>query len=192
LVIPAAHYAGTMLTRYRTGRSRQPGSVRGLLLLAFGAAVIAVITGTAFRLSDASAHGVQPPIGNIGRDGWIDGSGYQIRLYPAWYERTPADSQIEIVNAVDGSSLTISEPVYQVNDTEHYLLERGARPALLDGVRGLHVTLPGKGGQIHELWFIVNGPHEYLVIFATQAADHASRQHGLTAMLNSWHWNKPA
>lgn len=190
LVIPAANYAGTMLTRYRTGRSRQPASVRGLRLLAFGAAVIAVIAGTAFRLSDASAHGVRPPIGSIGRDGLIDGSGYQIRLYPAWYERTPASSQVEIVNAVDGSLLTISEPVYQVSVIEHYLLERGARPALLDGVRGLHVTLPGKG-DIQELWFVVNGRNEYLVIFTTQAADRANRQHGLSTMLDSWRWNAP-
>jgi Zn-dependent protease with chaperone function len=189
LVIPAAHYAGTMLTRYRAGRSRQPRSVRSLRLLAFGVAVIAVIGGTAFRLSDASAHSVQPPIGSIGRDGWIDGAGYQIRLYPAWYERTPVGGQTDIVNAVDGSLLAISEQVYQVSVIEHYLLQRGARPALLDGVRGLHVTLPGKDEHIQELWFVVNGPHEYLVDFVTRAADRASHQRGVTAMLDSWRWN---
>ena len=192
VLIPAAHYARALVARHRIGRSRQPGIIRIPRVLGLGVAVIVVIAGTAFRLSDASAHGVRPPTGSIGRDGWIAGSGYQIRLYPAWYEQAQAASQIEVVNALDGSLLTISEPVYQISVIKQFLHEHGARPILLDGVPGLDATLPGRSGRIQQLWFVVNGPHEYLLIITTPAADRAIRQHGLNAMLDSWRWNAPA
>ena len=85
LLIPAAYYAGNLVAR-RGGLSARPGS-RALRWLAAGVAVVAVTIGIALRVPDASAHGIQP-IGSIGQDGWVNGTGYEIRLFPNWYHIT--------------------------------------------------------------------------------------------------------
>lgn len=176
-LIPAAHYAGTVLTRHRAGRSRRRGSARALRWLAAGAAVTAVIAGTASRLSDASAHGIEPA-GSIGRDGWIGGTGYQIRLYPSWYERAAARSQIALVNALDQSRLTIQSIIsHRTAVEENSPRQDGARPVLLNGVEGLRMTHLVAGNQIEERWFVVNGHREYLVTLTAPAADAFLRVH---------------
>ena len=48
---------------------------------------IAAVTGTALWGPGASAHGVTAA-GSIGRDGWISGNGYEVRLVPNWYAAT--------------------------------------------------------------------------------------------------------
>jgi hypothetical protein len=50
-------------------------TTRVLGWLAAGAAAAAVIVGIALRVPDASAHNIRP-IGSIGQDGWVYGTGY--------------------------------------------------------------------------------------------------------------------
>jgi hypothetical protein len=76
-----------MLTGRRTRRVRLAAGAKTVGWLAAGAAVIAAIMGTALWGPRASAHGVEPA-GSIGRDGWIRGQGYEIRLIPNWYALT--------------------------------------------------------------------------------------------------------
>ncbi len=135
LFVPAAHAAGMLASR-RIRRARPAAGARALGWLAAGIAVIAAVAGTALWGPAASAHGVVPA-GSIGRDGWIRGNGYGIRLIPTWYALTRARNPRLIVFTfpADGSTIDLLKvPVADPTKTAEYrslLLRLGARPARL-------------------------------------------------------------
>ena len=92
---PAAHAAAVLAGR-RIGQARLPAGAKALGWLAAGIAGIAAITGTALWGPAASAHGVEPA-GSIGRDGWLRGDGYDVRLIPSWYALTQAGNPTRMV-----------------------------------------------------------------------------------------------
>ena len=87
LLIPAAYYGGILIARRARMSGRRRWRAGALRWLAAGAAAAAVVAGIAVRVPDASAHGIQP-IGSIGQDGWVNGVGYEFRLFPNWYHVT--------------------------------------------------------------------------------------------------------
>lgn len=199
LFVPAAYTAG-MLAGRRTRRVRLTAGARALGWLAAVAAVIAAITGTALWGPEASAQGVQPA-GNIGRDGWIGGHGYEIRLIPNWYALTQAGKPGPVVFTFpfDGATIyLLSPPASKSVNAAKYrnaLLQLGARPALLDGAPGLQIARPGLPAGILEQWFIVRGPAVYLITLNKSPdfpGDSPYLRDSLTRMLRTWHWTKTA
>lgn len=197
LFVPAAHAAG-MLTGRRTRRVRLAAGAKTVGWLAAGAAVIAAITGTALWGPGASAHGVQPA-GSIGRDGWIRGQGYEIRLIPNWYALTQAGEPGPVVFTFpfDGAKIyLLSPPASKSVNAAKYrnvLLRLGARPALLDGAPGLRIARPGLPAGILEQWFIVRSPAVYLITLNKSPdfpGDSPYLRDSLTRMLRTWHWTK--
>jgi hypothetical protein len=197
LFVPAAHAAG-MLADRRIRRARLAVGARALGWLAAGAAVIAAITGTALWGPAASAQGVQPA-GSIGRDGWVRGHGYEIRLIPNWYALTQAGKPGLMVFTFpfDGGTIyLLSPPASKSVNTAKYrnvLLQLGARPAPLDGTLGLRIARPGLPAGILEQWFIVRGPAGYLITLNKSPdfpGDSPYLRGSLTRMLRTWHWMK--
>lgn len=195
LFVPAAQAAG-MLARRRTRRVRLTAGARALGWLAAGAAVIAAITGTALWGPAASAQGVQPA-GSIGRDGWIQGRGYGIRLIPNWYALSQAGRPGLIVFSFpfDGATIYLVSPPASASikpaGYRNTLLKLGARRALLDGAPGLQIARPGLPAGILAQWFIVRGPGVYLITLNKSPdypGDSPYLRGSLTRMLRTWHW----
>lgn len=67
------------------------------------------------------------------------------------------------------------------------LRKQGARPVLLDGVRGLHVRRPGQAGTAVQEWLIAHGRFGYLVKVTEPAASDHYLRYSVGAMLQSWH-----
>jgi len=193
--VPAAHAAGILAGR-RIRQARVPAGVKALGWLAAGIAVIAAVTGTALWGPAASAHGVEPA-GSIGRDGWVRGDGYDIRLVPSWYALTQAGNPTRMIisfpsdgAAIDLLSLTAGNSA-GITEYRNQLLRIGARPALLDGAPGLRIARSGLPQGILEQWFIVRGPAVYLITLHQAPAwpeDSPYFRHSLARMLGTWHW----
>ena len=191
LVIPAAHYGGILIARRARlgGRPRR----RGILLrwLAAGVAAAAVIAGIAVQVPDASAHGIRP-VGSIGQDGWVYGTGYEIRIFPNWYDFTPSSDRGDIVVAYDGSfsgtfaDLTLETVRVSAGAT---IRGKGGRAFLLDGARGLTFVYPDIRGYFNEQWLVIRGYFGYVLTFRAVVANHAFFESNITTMLNSWHWS---
>lgn len=191
LVIPAARYGRILATR-RSGRGGHPGwSAKTLRWLATGTAAAAVIAGIALRVPDASAHSIQP-IGSIGQDGWVHGVGYEIRMYPNWYDCTPASDRSDIVVAYDGrfSGISADLTLQAVTVSRGATIRgKGGHTFLLSGVRGLAFVYPDVQGYFKEQWLVIRGSLGYILTFRAMVADRASLEPNITAMINSWHWN---
>ena len=191
LFIPAARYAGILIARRGRSSSRPGLRARALRWLAAGAAAVIVIAGLAFRLPEASAHGVKP-IGTIGQDGWIHGTGYEIRLFPNWYRLTrnvprgnvwlANDATFSDIPGVLVISATAVSPATTVRVP-------GAHPVLLDGARTLKTVFPDYKGHFYIQWIAVHDAIEYIITFQTIPSDYTTLEHALTAMINTWHWN---
>jgi Zn-dependent protease with chaperone function len=107
LLIPAAHDAWIAMAR-RGSLGRVPWlTTRASGWVAAGAAALAVTAGIALLVPAASAHGVRP-VGSIGQDGWVHGVGYEFRIYPNWYDLTPARDRGNILVAYDGRFTGVS------------------------------------------------------------------------------------
>ena len=187
LLIPAAYYGG-ILARPACGR---PHGLRALRGLAAGVAAVAVTIGIALRVPDASAHGIQP-IGSIGQDGWVNGTGYRIRLFPNWYDITRNVTHGYTLLANDGSfsgipgELGISTKKISPTTTVRM---KGARLVLLDGERALAEAFPNYKGYYYMQWITVCNGIEYVITFHTIPGDYTSLAPTLTAMINSWRWS---
>ena len=192
---PAAYGAG-MLLRRRIRRQRRPAVVRALGWLAAAAAVAATVTGAARWEPSASARGIQPA-GSIGRDGWIRGPGYDVRLIPNWYAlgQGPRSGLIIFTFPADGGriqlqSLADVNPV-KLADYRSYLIRLGARRGVLDGAPGLLLARSGLPDGVLEQWTIVRGPLVYLISVDRAPAwpqDSPYLQNAFTYMLHSWQW----
>jgi Zn-dependent protease with chaperone function len=197
LFVPAAHAAGMLASR-RMRRARPTTGARALGWLAAGIAAIAAIAGTALWGPGASAHGVAPA-GSIGRDGWIRGNGYVIRLVPNWYARTQFRAQglIVISFPFDGAKIGLLSPPasksVKAAEYRNALLQLGARPALLGGAPGLQIARSNLPAEILEQWFIVRGSAVYLITLNKSPdfpGDSPYLRDSLTRMLRTWHWMK--
>ena len=194
VLVPAAYAAGLLLRR----RVRGHRTVRVLALgwLAATVAVIAAVTGTALWGPRASAQSVKPA-GSIGRDGWIRGYDYQVRLRPSWYVVTNAGKPglIYFTFPFDGAYIQLQSlggvnPV-AIADYRSYLLRLGARPAVLDGAPGLLAARSGLPGGVLEQWFIVRGPVAHIVTLYRSPAwpqDSPDLRDDFTRMLRTWQW----
>jgi Zn-dependent protease with chaperone function len=195
LFAPAA-YAAAMLLRRHIRLERRPAGVMALGWLAAGVAVVAAVTGTALWGPSASAQGVEAA-GSIGRDGWIHGYGYDLRLIPGWYDLNRADKPglIHFTFLYDGAGIQLARlaavnPV-KIANYRSYLLRLGARPDLLDGAPGLLVARPGLPGGMLEQWFIVRGPVVYGITLDGSPVwpqDSPYLRHEFAVILRSWHW----
>ncbi len=189
LLIPAAYYAGILVARHG-GLSARPG-LRALRWLAAGVAAVAVTIGIALRVPDASAHGIQPT-GSIGQDGWVYGTGYEIRLFPNWYHITRNVSPGYTLLANDGTfteipgELVISTKAISPTTTVRVT---GARLMLLDGERALTKVFPNYKGYYYTEWITIRNGIEYIITFRTIPSDYTWLAPNLTAMINSWQWN---
>ena len=67
------------------------------------------------------------------------------------------------------------------------LRKQGARPVLLDGVRGLYVRRPIQAGNAVLEWSIAHGRFVYLVQVTEPAGYSHYLSHSVGAMLRSWH-----
>ncbi len=195
LFVPAAHAAG-MLAGRRIRRVRLTTGARALGWAAAGVAVIAVIAGTALWGPQASAHGIEPA-GSIGRDGWIRGNGYGIRLAPEWYARTQARTQglIVIGYPFDGATIWLVSPPasrsVKAAGLRNALRRLGARPAVLDRAPGLQVARPRLPRGVLEQWLIVRGPMVYLITLNKSPdwpGDSPYLRNSLARMLRTWYW----
>jgi len=187
LFVPAAHSAGRALAiRRRRERSR----MTPLWWLAAGAVAVAVIGGSVLRAAQASAPGT-PVLGSIGNDGWVRGPGYDVRLFPGWYDTTPAGNRgrMVAVNAVYPTARLdiLAFPASVAAPLDGLLRKQGARPVLLDGMRGLHVRRPGQAGNAVQEWSIAHGRFVYLVQVTEPAGYSHYLSHSVGAMLRSWH-----
>ena len=199
LFVPAAYAAG-MLLRRRIRLERRPTGVTALGWLAAGAVVVAAVTGTALWGPSASGQGVESA-GSIGRDGWVGGYGYEIRLPPGWYDRNPAGEPgpAYFASPYGGAgvlleSLTAVNPVTIARYRSH-LLRLGARPGVLDGAPGLRIARSGLPGGVLEQWFIVRGPVVYRITLtgSPEWRQESANLRGLFAfMLRNWQWASQA
>jgi len=187
LLIPAARYAGSLIARPDRPR---PGA-RALTWLTAGVVAVAVIAGIAFRVPDASAHGIQP-IGSVGQDGWVYGNGYQIRQALNWYHVTrnirPGYAQLEFDGSFSGTPAWLIVRTVPVRPSA-VLQVAGSRPALLDGEKAVTDFLPDYRGYSYKEWFAIRETNEYIVVFQTRPGDYALFGPGLTAMISTWRWN---
>ena len=138
LLIPAAHYGGILMARRARLTGRPPWRARALRWLAAGVAAAAIIAGIAVRVPDASAHGIHP-IGSIGQDGWVNGAGYEIRIFPNWYDDSPASSQGNILVLYDGRYTGVFADLTLV--TVH--VQRGATIHVKEGMHSGYKERPG-------------------------------------------------
>lgn len=187
LLIPAAHYGATLIAR-RVRRARRTVALRWL---AAGVTAAAVIAGIAVRVPDASAHGIHP-VGSIGQDGWVNGAGYEIRIFPNWYDHSPASSQGNILVLYDGrytgvfADLTLVTVHVQRGATIH---GRGGHAFRLQGAPGLTFVYPNVRGNYEQQWLVIRGSLGYILTFRTIAPPQAFLEHNVSTMISSWRWN---
>ncbi len=192
--VPAAYGAG-MLLRRRIRRRRRPAGARALGWLAAAAAVAAAGAGTARWEPGASAQGIQPA-GSIGRDGWIRGPGYDVRLIPNWYAlgQGPRSGLITFT-FLDGGRIRLQtladvNPV-QLAENRSNLIRLGAHPGVLDGAPGLLLARSGLPNGVLAQWTLVRGSLLYLIWVDRAPAwpqDSPYLQNAFAYMLHSWQW----
>jgi Zn-dependent protease with chaperone function len=191
LLIPAARYGWILIARRARLSGRPPWRAVALRWLASGVVAAAVIAGIAVRVPAASAHGVQP-IGTIGQDGWVNGSGYRIRMFPNWYRTTrnirpgyvllKNDATFSNIPGMLVVSATAVSPTTNVRVP-------GARLVSLDGVRTLRQVYPDYKGHFYMQWITIRGGIKYIITFQAVPGEYPSLSYGITSMINSWHWN---
>jgi hypothetical protein len=191
LLIPAACYGGILMARRARLTGRPSWRAKSLRGLAAGVAAAAIVAGIAVRVPDASAHGIRP-MGGIGQDGWVHGVGYDIRIFPNWYDVTPAGNRADIVVAYDGrfSGITADLTLQTVRVKRGATIRgTGGHPFLLSGTRGLAFAYPKAQGYSKKQWLVIHGSFGYILTSRTPVADQAFLASNITAMIHTWHWN---
>jgi hypothetical protein len=174
LLVPAVASIAARAGSYGHRRLR----ARTLRWLSAGIAVVAVIAGFALRVPNASV-GDALVAGNIGNDGWIPGNGYEIRLFPNWYELTPVNREY-LQAEYAGTTVLLTLEAEQVGPGAR-IRGNGGRSFLLDGVRGL--------AFLHSVqWIVIHDNFGYIITFHAKSSDYAALEPDITAMLDSWHW----
>ena len=190
LLIPAAYYTGILVAR-RAGLSGRPRlAARALGWLVAGAVAAAVIVGISLRVPDASAHGIQP-IGSIGQDGRVYGTGYEIRIFPNWYD-SPASNRGNILILYDGRYSGVSAYLTLLTvrvGRGAKITGKGGHAFLLKGAPGLTFIYPDVHGYFIQRWLVIRGSFGYVLTFRTMTADRASREPNISSMINTWQWD---
>lgn len=191
LLIPAAYYAGILMAR-RAGLSGRPGLAAGALRwLAAGAVAAAVIIGISLRVPDASAHGIQPA-GSIGQDGWVQGPGYEFRLFPTWYEvpgnLPPEDKVFEDDETSSGYSGYLNLVLKAISPGTVVRVE-GSHPFSLGGERARILYFYDNKNFFHAQLYSVRNNMEYIIEFTVERSDLPSLVYGINQMVNTWRWN---
>ncbi len=190
LLIPAAHYGGILMARRARLSGRPQWRARALGWLAAGTAAAAIIVGIALRVPDASAHGIQPT-GSIGQDGWVNGAGYEIRIFPNWYDGSPASSQGNILVVYDGRYSGVFADLTLVTVHVRHgarIYGKGGHVFRLNGAPGLTFVYPDVRGYYEQQWLVIRGSFGYILTFRTMVPDHASIEPYISTMISSWHW----
>jgi Zn-dependent protease with chaperone function len=191
LLIPAAHYGGILMARRARLTGRPSWRARALRWLAAGVAAAAIVAGIAVRVPDASAHGVQP-IGTIGQDGWVQGPGYEFRLFPDWYEvpgnLPPPDKVFENDLTDSGHSGYLNLALTSVSPGTAVRVA-GSRPFSLGGEKARILQYYDKNDFFHARLYSVRNNTEYIIEFLVERSDLPSLVYGINQMVNSWHWN---
>ena len=195
LLVPAAHAGKVVMCRHIRLASR-PAGIIALGWLAAGSAVVAVVTGAALWGPGASARSVEAA-GSIGRDGWIRGYGYEVRLIPGWYDvnQVGEPGLARLIFPIDGAEIQLAtltgiNPV-KISEYRSYLMRLGAAPGLLDGAPGLLISRSGLPGGVLEQWFIVRDRVVYEITLHQAPAwpeDSPWLKHKFAVILRSWHW----
>lgn len=180
LLVPAAASIAARAGSYGHRRLR----ARTLRWLAAGIAVGAVIAGFALRVPNASV-GDAVVAGNIGDDGWIPGTGYEIRLFPNWYELTPVNHEY-LQAEYAGTTVLLTLEAEQVGPGAR-IRGNGGRTFRLDGVAGLAFVHPEVQSSYPQ-WIVIHGNFGYIITFRGKYRDYAALQPNITAMLDSWRW----
>jgi Zn-dependent protease with chaperone function len=190
LLIPAAYYAGILIARRASLGGRPRLATRALGWVAAGAVAAAVIVGISLRVPDASAHGIQP-IGSIGQDGWVYGTGYEIRIFPNWYD-SPASNRGNILIVYDGRYSGVSAYLTLLTvrvGRDAKITGKGGHAFLLNGAPGLTFMSPDVHGYFIQRWLVIRGSLGYILTFRTMTADRASREPNISSMINTWQWD---
>ena len=191
LLIPAAYYAGILIAR-RAGLRGRPGLAAGALRwLAAGAVAAAVIIGISLRVPDASAHGIQPA-GSIGQDGWVQGPGYEFRLFPTWYEvpgnLSPEDKAFEDDETSSGYSGYLNLALNALSPGT-VVRVAGSRPFSLGGEKARILRYYDKNNFFHAQLYSVRNNTEYIIDFIVERSDLPSLAYDINQMVNTWRWN---
>ena len=190
LLIPAARYGGILMARRARVTGRPSWRARALRWLAAGVAAAAVIAGIAVRVPDASAHGVQP-IGTIGQDGWVQGPGYEFRLFPDWYEvprnLPPGDKTFENDLTDSGNPGYLNLALTAVSPGT-VIRVAGSRPFSLGGEKARILQYNDKYDFFHERLYSIRNNTEYIIEFLVERSDLPPLVHGINQMVNTWRW----
>jgi Zn-dependent protease with chaperone function len=192
LLVPAAYHVGVLVVR--RSRARPGLTVRALQWSAVVVVAAAVIVGLALHIPDASANGTQYT-GSIGDDGWVRGVGYEIRLFPNWYDQTPAADRAYILAeyggkyglAVDGAIGEVALETARVRPGAK-ITGKGGYPILLSGTRGLGFRYSYKGNSYAQ-WIVIRDLLAYKITLLASPGDYAFLKSNLTAMLDTWRWD---
>lgn len=193
LLVPAAYYVSWLTAR----RSRaHPGLTARALLRWSAAAVVvtAVVVGLAVHIPDASATGVQYS-GSVGDDGWIHGVGYEVRLFPNWYDQTPAADRAYILAeyggkyglATFGAFGDVTLETLRVRPGAK-ITGKGAYPIVLSGTRGKGFQYSHRGYSYAQ-WIVIRDLLAYKITLMASPRDFAYLRSNLTAMLDTWRWD---
>ncbi|MGD0700995.1 MAG: M48 family metalloprotease [Trebonia sp.] len=187
LLIPAAYFAGIRISR-RARLSRRPRlGAKTLRWLAAGAAAAAVTAGIALRVPDASAHGILP-IGSIGQDGWVQGTGYEFRLFPNWYHVTRNVRPGYALFENDGTFSQIPGWLILQTARGRPIRVTGATTVSLGGAAALKKEYPNVKGYFYIEWIAAHNGVSYVLTFQTIPSDYITLSPALSAMINTWHW----
>jgi len=186
LLVPAAYGIAVLIARRGGSQGRTRLSARASRWLAAGIAVAAVIAVFALRVPDAAV-GDAHPFGTIGDDGWIYGAGYEIRLFPNWYEIAPAANRAYLQADYAGPSGVLTLAAARVPPGTP-ITGKGGHPILLGGARGLGFVFPDLQGHSYTVWIVIRDSIAYKITLSTAPGDYASLEPSFTAMVNSWRW----
>lgn len=190
LVIPAVHSA-VILSGRHAALSRHHGPARKVLGALAAAATAAVVTGIALRVPDASAHAIQP-IGGIGQDGWVQGTVYEIRIFPNWYYVTPAANKgntlVQYDGRLSGVTAVLSLETIRVNRGAR-INGTGGRQFLLDGAPGMTFVYPDAEGYFKQVWIVIRGSYGYVLMYLTKVPNGTYFEPNISSMLTSWRWD---
>jgi Zn-dependent protease with chaperone function len=191
LLIPAAYYGGILIARRARLTGRPSWRAKSLRGLAAGVAGAAIVAGIAVLVPDASAHGVQL-IGTIGQDGWVQGPGYEFRLFPDWYEipgNLPPGDKVFKNDLTDSGHPGYFDLMLTAVSPGAVVHVAGSRPFSLGGEKARLLQYYDKHDLFHLQLYSIHNNTEYMIDLLVEGGDLPPLRHGIDQMINTWRWN---